>query len=43
MCGICGLVLLEGMVEGNSIQQVNIMIDALMHRGPDDTGIDGDH
>ena len=43
MCGICGLVLPEGMGEGNSIQQVNIMIDALMHRGPDDTGIDGDH
>jgi asparagine synthase (glutamine-hydrolysing) len=35
--------MLEGMVEGDVIpQQVNKMIDALMHRGPDDTGIDGD-
>ena len=43
MCGICGLVVLEGTVEENSIpQQVNKMVDALMHRGPDDTGIDGD-
>jgi asparagine synthase (glutamine-hydrolysing) len=44
MCGICGLVVPEGMTAGNSIQQqVNTMVDALMHRGPDDTGIDGDH
>jgi len=44
MCGICGLVVPEGMAEGNSLQQqVNQMVDALMHRGPDDTGIDGDH
>ena len=43
MCGICGLVVLEGTVEDNSmLQQVNRMVDALMHRGPDDTGIDGD-
>jgi len=43
MCGICGIVVLEGMVEGELIpQQVNKMVDALMHRGPDDTGIDGD-
>ncbi len=43
MCGICGLVLPDGMVKDESIpQQVNQMIDALMHRGPDDTGIDGD-
>jgi asparagine synthase (glutamine-hydrolysing) len=43
MCGICGLVMLEGTVEGNLIpQRVNKMVDALMHRGPDDTGIDGD-
>ena len=44
MCGICGLVMLEGTVTGEEIpQQVNRMVDALMHRGPDDTGIDGDH
>ena len=44
MCGICGLIVPEGMTAGNSIQQqVNAMVDALMHRGPDDTGIDGDH
>lgn len=44
MCGICGLVVLEGMADGNSTQQqINKMVDALMHRGPDDTGIDGDH
>ncbi|MDD5461404.1 MAG: asparagine synthase (glutamine-hydrolyzing) [Methylococcales bacterium] len=45
MCGICGLVALEqGLVEADSkLQQVNRMVDALMHRGPDDTGIDGDH
>ena len=44
MCGICGLVVLDGMVEGDRIpQQVNKMVDTLMHRGPDDTGIDGDH
>jgi asparagine synthase (glutamine-hydrolysing) len=44
MCGICGLVVFEGMTAGNSLpQQVNRMVDALMHRGPDDTGIDGDH
>jgi asparagine synthase (glutamine-hydrolysing) len=44
MCGICGLVVLEGVVEDNSmLQQVNRMVDALMHRGPDDTGIDSDH
>ena len=43
MCGICGLVMLEGMAEGNAVsQQINSMVDALMHRGPDDTGIDGD-
>jgi asparagine synthase (glutamine-hydrolysing) len=43
MCGICGLVVVEGAMEGNSmLQQVNRMVDALMHRGPDDTGIDGD-
>ncbi len=43
MCGICGLVMLEGMAEGGVIsQQINRMVDALMHRGPDDTGIDGD-
>ncbi|MDD1644486.1 MAG: asparagine synthase (glutamine-hydrolyzing) [Methylococcaceae bacterium] len=44
MCGICGLVVPEGMAEGKSIKdQVNKMVDALMHRGPDDTGIHGDH
>ena len=44
MCGICGVVAPEGMTEENAIQQqVNKMVDALMHRGPDDTGIDGDH
>ncbi|MGR8999215.1 MAG: asparagine synthase (glutamine-hydrolyzing), partial [Gammaproteobacteria bacterium] len=44
MCGICGLVVLEGAVEDNSmLQQVNRMVDALMHRGPDDTGIDSDY
>ena len=43
MCGICGLVVFEGTVQGNSIpQRLNKMVDALMHRGPDDTGIDGD-
>ncbi|MFA6051022.1 MAG: asparagine synthase (glutamine-hydrolyzing) [Methylobacter sp.] len=43
MCGICGLVAPGGMKEGSSTQQqVNRMVDALMHRGPDDTGIDGD-
>lgn len=43
MCGICGLVAPEGIRDGNSTQQqVNRMVDALMHRGPDDTGIDGD-
>ena len=43
MCGICGLVMLEGMAEsGAKMQQINRMVDALMHRGPDDTGIDGD-
>jgi len=43
MCGICGLVVPAGVAEGNSMQQqVNKMVDALMHRGPDDTGIDGD-
>jgi len=43
MCGICGLVVPEGAADGNSMQQqVNRMVDALMHRGPDDTGIDGD-
>ncbi|MDD2658802.1 MAG: asparagine synthase (glutamine-hydrolyzing) [Methylococcales bacterium] len=43
MCGICGLVMLEGVAEGDATtQQINRMVDALMHRGPDDTGIDGD-
>lgn len=43
MCGICGLVVPEGTGEGHSmLQQVNRMVDALMHRGPDDTGIAGD-
>ena len=43
MCGICGLVVLSGREKGSLIpEQVNQMIDALMHRGPDDTGIDGD-
>ena len=44
MCGICGVVTPEGIKESNSvILHVNQMIDALMHRGPDDTGIDGDN
>lgn len=44
MCGICGLVTLGGSIAANSKpQQVNRMVDALIHRGPDDTGIDGDH
>ena len=44
MCGICGLVIPSGIKDDIAItQQVNHMIDALMHRGPDDTGIDGDH
>ncbi|MFZ2171077.1 MAG: asparagine synthetase B, partial [Methylococcaceae bacterium] len=43
MCGICGLVVLKGAVDSNSmLKQINPMVDALMHRGPDDTGIDGD-
>jgi len=43
MCGICGVVALEGTIKEDLIpQQVNKMVDALMHRGPDDTGIDGD-
>lgn len=43
MCGICGVVTLEGMMDGNAIpQHIDKMVDALMHRGPDDTGIDGD-
>jgi asparagine synthase (glutamine-hydrolysing) len=43
MCGICGLVTLEGLKDKPASQeQVNKMIDTLMHRGPDDTGIDGD-
>ncbi|MEY3106711.1 MAG: hypothetical protein RIT35_881, partial [Pseudomonadota bacterium] len=44
MCGICGLVIPNGIEDSSLIRhQVNQMIDALMHRGPDDTGIDGDH
>ena len=44
MCGICGVVIPKGIEDSSSIlHQVNQMIDALMHRGPDDTGIDGDH
>jgi asparagine synthase (glutamine-hydrolysing) len=45
MCGICGLVALgEGSIEAASkLQQINRMMDALMHRGPDDTGINGDN
>ena len=43
MCGICGLVVLGGMPKANPmLKQVDQMVDALMHRGPDDTGIDGD-
>lgn len=44
MCGICGLVVPNGSVTGNATSlRINEMVDALMHRGPDDTGIDGDH
>lgn len=43
MCGICGLVIRQGMTDEDSVQlQVTRMVDALMHRGPHDTGIDGD-
>ncbi|MCX7097243.1 MAG: asparagine synthase (glutamine-hydrolyzing) [Methylococcales bacterium] len=43
MCGICGLVVPAGITLGEAHKhQVNLMIDALMHRGPDDTGIGGD-
>ena len=43
MCGICGLVALEGLKDNPASQEhINKMIDTLMHRGPDDTGIDGD-
>ncbi len=44
MCGICGLVSLAGLKDSaSSEQKVNSMIDTLMHRGPDDTGIYNDH
>jgi len=44
MCGICGLVVPNGPVMGDAASlRINQMVDALMHRGPDDTGIDGDH
>lgn len=43
MCGICGLVVHEGITEEDSAQrQVTRMIDALTHRGPHDNGIHGD-
>ncbi len=43
MCGICGLVTLSGAVaESGTRQKINQMVDALMHRGPDENGIDGD-
>lgn len=43
MCGICGLVIPAGITdEDSTLQRVNRMVDALMHRGPDDTGINGD-
>ena len=43
MCGICGLVALEGLKDNPASQEhINKMIDTLMHRGPDDTGMDGD-
>lgn len=43
MCGICGLVVPNGRVVDAASLRINQMVDALMHRGPDDTGIDGDH
>ncbi len=43
MCGICGLVIRQGMTDEAAVPlQVTRMVDALMHRGPHDTGIDGD-
>lgn len=44
MCGICGLVVPNGsLVVDAASRRINEMVDMLMHRGPDDTGIDGDH
>lgn len=43
MCGICGLTVPATLsVTADQQQQINAMVDALMHRGPDDTGIGGD-
>jgi asparagine synthase (glutamine-hydrolysing) len=42
MCGICGLVNLSTTLKKDSTAQLEIMATALMHRGPDDTGIAGD-
>ena len=42
MCGICGLVALGGTLESEAPRRVQTMVDALAHRGPDDTGVAGD-
>lgn len=43
MCGICGVVVHNGIAEKDFVQlQLPRMIDALKHRGPHDTGINSD-
>lgn len=43
MCGICGVVIHQGITKKDFVQQqVMRMIDALKHRGPHGTGINGD-
>jgi asparagine synthase (glutamine-hydrolysing) len=43
MCGICGLVALEGRErDPGALRQVDAMVTALLHRGPDDSGVAAD-
>jgi asparagine synthase (glutamine-hydrolysing) len=43
MCGICGLVALEGReLDPGALRQVDAMVTALLHRGPDDSGVAAD-
>ena len=43
MCGICGIAVLEGTLHEDPMRRrVDHMVEALLHRGPDDSGVAGD-
>ncbi len=43
MCGLAGIVCIDGGVEAPSMEQLSSMAGALVHRGPDEFGVFRDH